>query len=191
MKRTKAMQTQDILDQTTAASPARTLPFALILRQLRRHHFAVLSTVGRSGHAQSAGVSYGVSAAGAPFALYVMSRTHLQKARNISWNPSVSLVIPLPRRVLWFLPSPTLHVRGQAEIFDWTDPVGTAVFQQFWLGQRILAGYQAAARKGETRICFIKITPDPVISTYMVGTSLWRLLGDMEAGAGTARIPQQ
>ncbi|HEV8194515.1 MAG TPA: pyridoxamine 5'-phosphate oxidase family protein [Ktedonobacterales bacterium] len=187
------MQTQDHLDRattTSATNASRTLLFGLVLRQLRRQHFAVLSTVGPSGQAQSAGVSFGVSAPGPPLTLYVMSRTHLQKARNVAQNPSVSLVVPLPRRLLWFLPPPTIHLRGRAELLAWTDAVGTAAFQQFWLGRRILAGYQAAAREGETRICFIKITPDPVISTYMVGTSLWRLLGDMEAGAGTARIPQ-
>lgn len=187
------MQTQEYLDAgpvTTATSPARTLPFGLVLRQLRRRHFAVLSTVGPNGRAQSAGVSYGMSAPSAPLALYVMSRTHLQKARNIARNPSVSLVIPSPRRLLWFLPPPTVHLRGQAEILEWTDPEGMAVFQRFWLGRRILSGYQAAAQGGETRICFIKITPDPVISTYMVGTSLWRLLRDMEAGAGRTTLPQ-
>lgn len=186
------MQTQGHFDQVTAISAsraARTMPFALILRQLRRQHFAVLSTVGPRGQAQSAGVSYGVSAPGAPLALYIMSRTHLQKARNIARNPSVSLVMPLPRRVLWVLPPPTIHLRGRAEILDWTDAAGTVVFQRFWLGRRILAGYRAATRDGETRICFLKITPDPVISTYMVGTSIWRLLGNMEAGAGTARVP--
>jgi hypothetical protein len=135
-------------------------------------------------------VSYGVSQPGAPLALYVMSRTHLQKTRNIVRNPNVSLVIPLERRLLWFLPPPTIHLCGHAEILDWTDPAGTAVFRRFWLGRRILAGYQAAARGGESHICFLKITPDPVISTYMVDTKIWQLLGSMEAGAGRVRIPQ-
>jgi hypothetical protein len=162
----------------------------MVLRRVRGHHFAVLSTVGPSGRAQSAGVSYGVSAPRTPLTLYVMSRTHLQKARNVARNPSVSVVIPLARRVWWFLPPPTIHLRGRAEVLDWTDAAGTAVFQRFWLGRRILAGYQAAARGGETRICFLKITPDPEISTYMVGTTVWQLLGDMEAGAGIARMPQ-
>lgn len=184
------MQTQDRLDQTTATSRPQILPFAFVLRRLRCHHFAVLSTVGAGGLAQSAGVTYGVSAPGTSFALYVMSRTHLQKARNIVRNPSVSLVIPLPRRVLWFLPPPTIHLRGRAEILDWTDVAGATVFHRFWLGRRILARYKAAARGGDTRICFIKITPDPVISTYMVGAKLRQLLGDMEASAGTTAVLQ-
>jgi hypothetical protein len=110
-----------------------------------------------------------------------MSRTHLQEARNIARNASVSLVIPLPWWLLWFLPPPTIHLRGRAEILAWTEEAGTATFQRFWLGRRILAGYQAAAREGETRTCFIKITPDPVISTYVVGTSIWLRRGTQHA----------
>jgi hypothetical protein len=162
-----------------------------VLRCLRTHHFAALSTVSREGRAQSAGVSYGVALPADPFAIYIMTRTHLQKARNIAHNPYVSLVVPLPRQLLWFLPPATIQLRGRAQILDWTDASGTAVFQRFWLGRRILAGYRAAARGGETRICFLKITPDPVIATYMVGTRLWQLLGDMEVGAAKVTIPTE
>jgi hypothetical protein len=55
------------------------------------------------------------------------------------------------------------------EILDWTDEDGTDVFRRFWMGRRILEGYRASHRRGETRICFLRITPDPLVSTYMVG----------------------
>lgn len=160
----------------------------LVLGQLRKHDFAVLSTVGDDGRPASAGVTYGVSRSGQDLALYVMTRTHLQKTRNIARNPQVSLVIPLPRRLLWFLPPPTIQLHGRAEILDWTDAEGTEVFRHFWMGRRILAAYQEAHRRGESRICFLKITLDPAVSTYMVGTSIWELRRRMEAGAAKVVI---
>ena len=84
--------------------------FDLVLRELRAHHFAVLTTVGEDETPDSAGVNYGVSAPGGELALYVMTRRHLKKARNIARNPRVALVIPLPRRLLWFLPPATIQL---------------------------------------------------------------------------------
>lgn len=178
----------------TRASPAKRInaprvTFALVLSQLRKHNFAVLSTVGDGGRAHSAGVNYGVSRPGRDLAIYVMTRTHLQKARNIAQNPNVSLVVPLTRRFLWFLPPPTIQLHGRAQILDWTDQEGTDVFRRFWMGRRILGAYQASYRRGETRICFLKITPDPVIFTYMVGYSIWQVKGRMESGAAKVVIP--
>lgn len=161
----------------------------IALRQLRAHNFAVLSTVGDDGKPHSAGVNYGASGPGGDLAIYVMTRRHLQKARNIAQQPQVSLVVPLTRRLLWFLPPPTLQLHGRAEILDWSDVEGTKIFRRFWMGRRILAAYQEAYRRGERRICFLRITPDPVISTYMVGVSVWALRRHMEAGAATVYLP--
>jgi hypothetical protein len=162
--------------------------FEMIVRALRTHNFAVLSTAGEVARPASAGVTYGVSRPGEDLALYVMTRTHLQKTRNIAHNPRVSLVVPLPRRLLWFLPPATIQFRGRAAILDWTDADGTEVFRHFWMGRRILTAYQEAHRRGESRICFLRITLDPTISTYMVGTSIWQLRRRMEAGAATVVI---
>jgi hypothetical protein len=165
--------------------------FELVLHQLRKQHFAALSTVSGDGRPHSAGVNYGVSRPSRDLAIYVMTRTHLQKARNIALNPSVSLVIPSARRLLWFLPPPTIQLHGRAEILDWADEEGTAVFAGFWMGRRILEAYQASHRRGETRSCFLKITPDPVISTYMVGYSAWELKSHLESGAAKVIIPPE
>ena len=178
---------------TTAASRAserETAPALQrqIMRQLRRQHFAVLSTVGADGQPSSAGVSYGVSPRDQALTFYVMTRRHLKKARNIAQNPKVSLVVPIRRRLLWFLPPATIQLRGRAEVLDATDAEGRAVFQQFWLGRRIVRSYQAMECRGETRICFLKITPEPLAQSYMVGTTVLGLLWHMEAGAGQARI---
>src|SRR5262245_5531062 len=128
----------------------RSLTVDVVLEELRRNHFAVLSTVGSDGAPHSAGVNYGVSSGGTPLALYVMTRRHLRKARD-----------------------------------------GTKVFTGFWIGRRILAAYERARRRGESRICFLRITPDPVVRTYMVGSSLWDLARSMEAGSGRLEIPIQ
>jgi len=119
-----------------------------------------------------------------------MTRRHLQKARNIAVNPAVSLVVPLMRRVLWFLPPPTIQLHGRAEILDWSDEDGTDVFRHFWMGRRILEAYGAAHPRGETRICFLEITLDPLVSTYMVGYSIWELRRRMESGAAKVVIPR-
>jgi hypothetical protein len=57
----------------------------------------VLSTVGNERTPHAAGVNYGVSRPGRDFVISVMTRTHLQKARNIAQNRNVSLVVPLTR----------------------------------------------------------------------------------------------
>ena len=165
--------------------------FEQVLNELRNHHFAVLSTASEDGKPAAAGVSYGISPAGRALAIYVMTRTHLQKARNIARNPHVALVVPLTRRFLWFLPPPTIQLYGRAEILDWTDAEGSAVFRGFWLGRRILAGYQASYEHGERRICFLRITPEPIISTYLVGSSIWDARRRMESAAAQVHIPQE
>jgi general stress protein 26 len=165
--------------------------FGLVLSHLRKRDFAVLSTVSQEGSPHSAGVNYGVSRPGRDLVFYVMTRKHLLKARNIAQNPNVSLVVPLTRRLLWFVPPPTIQLHGRAEIVDWTDAEGTDVFRRFWMGRRILEAYRESHRRGETRICFLKITPDPVVSTYMVGCGVWELRKRMESGAAKVVIPPE
>lgn len=178
-------------NEPRAAGNLQTSPTLLkeILRHLRTQHFAVLSTVGEDRQPSSAGVSYGTSLPNHELILYVMTRRHLQKARNITQNPQVSLVVPVRRRLLWFLPPATIQLRGRAEILEASDEGGRAVFESFWLGRRILASYRAMERRGETRICFLKITPDPVAHSYMVGSNVVSLMRHMEAGAGKVALP--
>lgn len=161
----------------------------LVLAALGAHDFAVLSTADAAGEPHAAGVTYGVSPPGRPLALYVMTRRHLQKARDVAQNPRVALVVPLPRRLLWFVPPATVQLRGRAEILEWSDPEGTEVFRRSWLGRRILAAYEQSRRGGETRVCFLRITPDPIVRTYGVGHSVWALRRRMEAAAGKVVLP--
>ena len=112
-----------------------------------------------------------------------MTRHHL-KAQNIAQNPEVAIVVPLRRWVLWFLSPGTIQLRGRAGILDAADEDGRAVFQQFWLGRRILKSYCAMERHGETRICFLKITLDPLVRSYLVGSNVLNLMRHMEAALG-------
>jgi general stress protein 26 len=171
------------------ASEQPRVTFDRVIAELRNHHFAVLSTVDEDGTPHAAGVTYGTAYAGRDLVLYVMTRRHLRKARNISSDPRVALVVPIEHRVLRFLPPATIQLHGRAEILDWTDEAGTEVFRSFWLGRRILAAYQASHGRGETRICFLKIVVDPVITTYMVGVSVWELWRRMERGAARVLVP--
>lgn len=93
-----------MLLMTNTASKAQTL-----LACLRRQHFAVLSTSDASSIPASAGVSYGASQS--DLVIYVMTRRNLQKARNIAEDPQVSLVVPVARRLAWFLPPATMQTR--------------------------------------------------------------------------------
>jgi L,D-transpeptidase-like protein len=95
-----------------------------------------------------------------------------------------------PSRRLWFLPPAILQLSGQAKVLDWTDDEGRDAFRQFWIGRRILKAYEESYRSGETRICFLKITPDPVINTYMVGYNIWQLRNHMESGAAKVVDPR-
>nr|WP_280831085.1 pyridoxamine 5'-phosphate oxidase family protein [Mycolicibacterium frederiksbergense] len=152
---------------------------------MRKHHFAVLSTVGEDRSPASAGVCYGMWVCGNEQALYVMTRRHLKKTRNIATNPRVSVVVPLRRRFLRFLPPATIQLHGMAEILDWSDACGTRVFGGFWMGRMILRGYERSRRRGEARICFLRITLDPVIRTYGLGHHVWQLRRHMESGTDT------
>ena len=164
------------------------LSFEAVVGELRKRDFAVLSTVSEDGTPHSVAINYGVSLRGEPFAIYLMTRRHLKKARNIARNPNVSLVVPLARRFFWFLPPPSINFHGRAEILDWEDAAGTRTFQTFFMGRQILKRYRLAHARGETRICFVRIEPNEEISTYMVGYPVWEISKRMESGAAKVGI---
>jgi len=161
----------------------------MVIRELRKRTFGVLSTVGPDGRSHSVGIEYGVFTGAGAFEIYVMTRRQLKKARDIVGNPNVSFVVPLTRRLLWFLPPPCIQFEATAEILDRTDPRGIQTFRTFFMGRRILTMYEELERRGETRTCFLRITPGPVLSTYMVGHSLLELSRRMEVGMEKVEVP--
>lgn len=168
-------------------NPGRHLDYATVEREIRRQHFAVLSTSDTAGSPASAGVTYALAPSGA--VMYIMTRRHLQKARNIAVNSDVSLVVPVSRRVLFSLPPATIQLRGQAQIVDWTHVEARGAFAGFWLGRQIIDSYRDMHRRGESRICFLRIELDAMIRTYLVGTPIWRARTRMESGAATVFRP--
>ena len=165
------------------------ITFEDVMRRLRRRTFAVLSTADDQGRPQAAGVVYAVSPHGAE--IYVMTRRHLMKARNISSNRNVSLVVPLVRRLLWFLPPPCVQFQGTAEILDRTHPDGNRAFESFLLGRTIMNMYREFERRGETRVCFLRIKLGPIMFAYAVGRPIWQLIDRMEGGLVKIEVPAQ
>jgi hypothetical protein len=165
----------------------RKLTFDAVLKHLRSHSFAVLGTADSYGRPHAVGVEYAVSLSGAH--VYVMTRRHLKKARNIRANPNVSFAVPLTRRLLWFVPPPCIQFDGTANVLDRNDAEGNEAFKAFLTGRTILRMYEGFERRGETRVCLLRITPGPVISTYAVGHSVWSLIARMEAGMETVEVP--
>ena len=162
-----------------------------LIKELRTRSFGVLSTVCLDGRSHSVGVEYGVSPGAEDFDIYVMTRRQLKKARDIAGNPNVSFVVPLTRRVLRFLPPACIQFEATAEILDRNDARGAASFSTFWMGRRILKMYRELESRGETGICFLRISPGPVVSTYMVGHSICELSRRMEVGMEKVKIPQR
>ena len=117
-----------------------------------------------------------------------MTRTHLKKARNIAANPNVSFVVPLTRRLIEFIPPPCVQFQGKATIVEYGDRIGIETFKSFFVGRQILRKYEDLSRQGETRTCFLRIIPDPVVFTYMLGYSIWEVRSRMQAGTERVEI---
>lgn len=173
------------------SAPSRRAAFDAVLRELQKNHFGVLSTMTKDGHSHSTGVFYSLSPSARPLELYIMTRTKLKKARNITNNPNVSFVVPLRRRFLTFVPPPCIEFQGKAEILDWKNQIGATAFKTSFMGRTIVNAYDDMYRQGDTTICFLKITPDPTIFTYGVGVSVWEMRRDMEIGFAKVEIPQE
>jgi hypothetical protein len=165
----------------------RNVTFDVILKHLRSRSFGVLGTADAQGKPHAVGVEYAVSLSG--LRVYVMTRRHLKKSRNVAANPNVSFVVPLTRRFLWFLPSSCIQFDGTAEVLDRNDAEGIESFEAFLTRRTILRMYEKFERRGETRVCFLRITPGQVISTYAVEHSVWSLIVRMEAGMETIKVP--
>jgi hypothetical protein len=73
-------------------------------------------------------------------------------------------------------------------VLDRDDPGGVETFRCFAMGRRIVTMYEEMAGRGETGVCFLRITPDPTPSTYRAGHSIWELMRRMEAGIELVRV---
>jgi hypothetical protein len=164
------------------------LDFEEVMRRLQRRHFGVLATADARGLPHAAGVVYAVSPARPE--LYVMTRRHLRKARNIAVNRHVAFVAPMRAGALGFLPPGCIQFQGTAELLEHRHPEGTRAFETFFVGRRILQMYEEFERRGERRICFVRIRLGSEILAYGVGRPIWRLVDRMEQGLGRVEVPE-
>jgi len=165
--------------------------FNQVERELRKRNFGILGTLSRKGRSHSVGVLYGVSPPNKSLALYVMTGRDTRKARNIANNPNVSFAIPLPRRLLTFIPPNCIQFQGTAEIIPLEDEGGRQAFSATMILREILKYADKIAEVQNEKICFIRIYPDPVIFTYGLGVSWIELREHLENAASRVEIPAE
>ena len=151
----------------------------------REHPLSRAAPVRRAGHRRAAAAP--ATGGRAPAARAAGSRPEPGPAAAPGAHEHA--VQPASRRELVAFRRAGAQMRGRAEILDWSDAEGSAVFRRFLMGWRILEADAKSCWRGETRVCFLKITPDPVIRTYAVGYSVWDLRRRMESVAATVRLP--
>jgi nitroimidazol reductase NimA-like FMN-containing flavoprotein (pyridoxamine 5'-phosphate oxidase superfamily) len=165
--------------------------FEQVDRELRRRSFGVLGTVSKGGKSHSVGVVYGVSPTGEPLALYVMADSDSKKARNIAGNPNVSFTVPLFRRVLTFAPPNCIQFQGTAEIVPFEDEGARRAFSGSILMKRMMSYVEKHFEGKPSKLCYIRIEPDPVIFTYGLGLSLMELAKHIGEAHSKVKIPPE
>ncbi len=167
--------------------PERTLPFDYVEKQLRRRNFGIIGTVTPDGRSHSTSVIYAVSRPGGNLALYVVTGVHHRKTRNIRVNPNVSFVVPVPYRVLSFVPARCIQFLGTADLLPITDMEGRASFRR----SRILRMVLRLSEKDEENAVFIRITPDRQVFGYGLKMGMRELIKDLDKGQFSAEIPDK
>ena len=136
-------------------------------RAIRRHHFAVLSTVSPAGHPHAAGVSYATVGQ----RLYVNTHGSSRKARNVATERRVGVVVPVRRLPVG--PPFNVQFQGEATLLAMDDPEITALLPG--------GGLRAVTSHGELDEpdgCFLRIEPVRRIHTYGIGVSMLAVASD-------------
>ncbi len=162
--------------------------FERLMRLIRAHHLGVLSTLDAHGAPHAAAVTYAASQTQP--VLYAMTRSHLAKARNLQAHHEIAFVIPLERRLLRFVPPPTIQFQGTAEILVPDHPEARDTYGSFLTGRAILQMYAAMERRGDKRACFVRIRPGPVMLAYGVAVPIWELVRHMGRAIARVDVPQ-
>jgi hypothetical protein len=163
--------------------------FAAVERVIKRHRFGMLSTLNHDGGPHATGVVYAVSSTPGPLTLYVTTRRTTVKAGNISADPRVAFVIPVPRRVLPVFPPGVIQFAGSAEVLDPTDAAATRAFHSSWFHRRILAAEQRLVVE-QAEMCFIAIRPRRALLTYGIGMSAVDVMRRPRQAMGRVRLPE-
>jgi hypothetical protein len=141
-----------------------------VLKKIKQKNFGILSTVSSENWVQSSGVLYGVSNSISNPHFYIMTEKNSKKVQNILLNNKISFLIPFPKRLFSFIPSPTAAFQGKAEILSYDNPEAIEIFKK----SRILKMELFNLEKPEENenIVFIKLIPRKKIICYALGLSL-------------------
>jgi len=138
-----------------------------VRRAIDRNSFCVLATWSATTGAHAVGVMYSEAEGD----LYVATMRDSAKARNIAANPRIGVCIPARR--FPFSPPFVVQFRAAAQVLASND----ATIERLLRAGKL----KRITRHGELdepRTCFLRLVPDPKVSTYGVGVSLWTLARD-------------
>ena len=148
------------------------------LRALRRHSYAVLSTVSDAGAPHAAGVAYDMVGT----TLYVHTLRGSRKARNVATNERVAIVVPV-RRVP-FGPPFGVQFQARAQVLAMDD---REVHDLLGAGELGTISQHGALEEPDG--CFLRIEPRGTFHTYGIGVSVLAVARDpLHVGARSAPV---
>ncbi len=140
---------------------------------IEKHNFAVLGMVTAKGEARTVGVVYILDER----RLYIGTWTEMWKTRHVQQNPSVSMTIPIHKRVPlmpWIkVPAATVTFHGRADVHAALD-VPRSLLAKLYHGV-------ADDREEMARYSLIEVTPQKEFLTYGVGVSLLDMRDPLKA----------
>ncbi len=132
-----------------------------VWQEMQKELFAVLGMVTETGEARTIGVVYILQ----DQKVYILTGEDTWKARHIRQNPSVSITVPIPKRIpflSWIkIPSATISFAGRASVIE-AEKVGQDVLHALMRGQE-------SDREKLATMCVIEIEPVGDFITYGVG----------------------
>lgn len=144
--------------------------------------FAVLGMVTSKQEARTVGIVYTLR----DHKLYITSGKRAWKVRHIAQNPSVSLTIPIAKRIPimpWVkIPAATITFSGRARVLE-LDEVPEVLLEKLYRGMQV----DPEVRDNS---CIIEVTPEKDFITYGVGISLMEMR-DPEKARGRVSVNGQ
>ena len=145
--------------------------FEYLEKQLSNKNFGVLTTVSSKGKPHSVGVVYSIAPLDQPFALYIITRPSLKKARNLCDNPNVSFVVPFPQLLFSFIPPACIQFQGKAQIMPIDDPIATKAFEKSIVLKRSKIHSTSLGKS-----IFVRVVPTSKIFCFGLGARIWDFL---------------
>lgn len=157
-------------------NPATT---ANVWEVINKEIFAVLGMVTQGRESRTVGIVYRVK----DHRLYIGTGLTSWKARHIMGNPSVSVTIPIAKRIpllSWInIPQATISFSGTAKIIPGVDADGELLHSVF--------RHMADDREEIEKSCLIEVQPEGDFITYGVGIPLMKMINP-ELASGRAPV---